>query len=158
MPDFPNPDETDEEVRNVWVARRMLAAFAWAQTEIVADHVAQDRVTHSPHAPGTEREGDEMQVEHAAYPDLHFREEISIAEGDMVFLGWEGTGTYLGSLYGKQPTGGRFEIHGGEVMRFEDGKIVEHWDHFCKPRLESLALLGVLDDEVLRSMDANGLV
>lgn len=133
MPDYPNPQRNEDEVRarNLAVARRMLAAFAWAQTEMVAEHIDPNIVNHSPHPGETEREDEEMRVEHEAYPDLHFREEVAIAEGDMVFLGWVGTGTHLGSLFGKPPTGVRFELHGGEVMRFSsDGKIVEHWDHF----------------------------
>jgi C-1 hydroxylase len=160
MPDYPNVQENEDEViaRNLWVARRMLAAFAWAQVEMVLKHISPDIINRSPHSSGTEREDDEMRVEHEIFPDIHFREEVAIAEGDMVFLGWEGSGTHLGSIYGKRPTGKRIEFHGGEVLRFRDGKIVEHWDHFCKPRLESLVLLDVLDDEALGELRSHGLL
>jgi len=43
-------------------------------------------------------------------------------------------------------------------MRFRVGKIVEHLDHFRKPRLESLALLDVLDDEALGEVRTQGLL
>jgi C-1 hydroxylase len=136
----------------------MLAAFSWAQTELVREHISPDIINRSPHSSGTVREDDEMRVEHEIFPDIHFREEVTIGEGDMVFLGWEGTGTHLGELYEKPPTGIRLELHGGEVLRFRDGMIVEHFDHFSKPRLESLALLGVLDNQALTELRDNGLV
>jgi C-1 hydroxylase len=160
MPDYPNPVENEEEVmaKNLWVARRMLAAFAWADIELVREYISPDIINRSPHSAGTEREDDEIRVEHEIFPDIHFREEVAIAEGDMVFLGWEGTGTHLGELYGKPPTGTRIELHGGEALRFRDGMIIEHWDHYAKPRLESLALLGVLDDDALAALSAEGLV
>jgi C-1 hydroxylase len=160
MPDYPNPQESEDEViaRNLYVARQMLAAFAWAQIGKVAEHISQDIVNRSPHSPGTEREDDEMRVEHEIFPDIHFREEVATAEGDMVFLGWEESGTHRGGGYGKPPTEKRIEFHGGEVMRFRDGKIVEHWDHFRKPRLESLALLDVLDEEALGDLRTQGLL
>jgi hypothetical protein len=97
-------------------------------------------------------------MQRIAYPDMHYREEVSIAEGDMVFLGWEGTGTHLGPLYEKEATGVRVQLYGGEIVRFKNGMLIEHIDHFMKPRLESLLLLDILDDPVLERLDEEGLL
>ncbi|HWS55131.1 MAG TPA: ester cyclase [Pyrinomonadaceae bacterium] len=160
MADYPKRQKNEDEVRhaNLLTTRRLLAAFSWVQPEVFPKLISRDIVNRSPHPAGAIREEDEVRLQHTAYPDLHYREEVAIAEGDMVFLGWEGTGTHLGPLYGKEATGVRVELHGGEILRYSDGLVVEHFDHFTKPRLESLALMDVLDDPVLNRLVEEGLL
>ncbi len=63
----------------------------------------------------------------ADLPDLRIREELRIAQGDWVFLGW----TFEGTV-GRGPFAGRsVKIPGCETFRFRDGKVVErhlYWD------------------------------
>lgn len=160
MADYPKRQKNEDEVRhmNLLTTRRLLAAFSWVQPEVFPKLISPKIVNRSPHPKGAVREEDEVRVQHTAFPDLHYREEVAVAEGDMVFLGWEGTGTHLGPLYDQGSTGVRVELHGGEILRFSGGRVVEHFDHFTKPRLESLALLNVLDDTVINRLVDEGLL
>lgn len=63
----------------------------------------------------------------AAFPDLHYKVEETIAEGDYVVQRAVGTGTMKGTFQGIRPTGKQAtwgEIH---TLRFANGKVVEHW-------------------------------
>lgn len=160
MPDYPKRVKNEEEVThlNLWVTRRLLAAFSWAQPEAFEKFISPENFSHSPHPEETEREEDEIKVQHQAYPDIHYREELSVAEGDMVFIGWEGTATHLGSLFNHKATGIRVSLSGGEILRFKDGQVIEHFDHYSKPRLESLALLNILDGEAFEKLEQENLL
>lgn len=63
----------------------------------------------------------------AAFPDLTYRVEDEIAEGDKVVQRVTGTGTMKGDFQG-MPASGKAatwsEIH---IVRFANGKVVEHW-------------------------------
>ena len=63
----------------------------------------------------------------AAFPDLKYKIEDTIAEGDYVAQRATGTGTMKGPMQGMPPSNKRAtweEIH---ILRFANGKVVEHW-------------------------------
>jgi len=63
----------------------------------------------------------------AAFPDLTYKIEDTIAEGDYVVQRTTGTATMKGAFQGMPPSGKRAtwsEIH---IVRFANGKVVEHW-------------------------------
>ncbi len=63
----------------------------------------------------------------AAFPDLKYKIEDTIAEGDYVVQRVTGTGTMRGAFQGMHPSGKSAtwsEIH---IVRFANGKVVEHW-------------------------------
>jgi predicted ester cyclase len=157
---YPNPIDNDAEVRaqNMATMRRMVTAFNLGAVDLAAECVDQSLVSYSPHQPGTEQQSEEIRLQRQAFPDLTYREEVSIAEGDMVFLAWVATGTHSGQLLGTSATGVRFELHGGEIARFRNGLIFEHWDHWLKPRIETYVLFNALTPEELARLQAGGLL
>lgn len=64
---------------------------------------------------------------HNAFPDLKFKLDDEIAEGDKVVHRWTMSGTQKGPLMGIPPTGNHAVWTGITIVRFEDGKIVERW-------------------------------
>ncbi len=62
-----------------------------------------------------------------AFPDLKYRVEDEVAEGDLVAQRLTGTGTMKGPFMGMQPTGKQARWTEMHVVRIKDGKIVEHW-------------------------------
>lgn len=63
-----------------------------------------------------------------AFPDMHFTVDLLIESGDLVVSNWTLTGTHSGAAYYDVPPSGRpVTINGTAVLRFENGKIVEHW-------------------------------
>ena len=51
-------------------------------------------------------------------------------------------GTHSGSFNGVEPTGAEVDIGVIDIVRVQDGRIVEHWN--CVDRLGLLAQLGAL--------------
>ena len=63
-----------------------------------------------------------------AFPDLRFKSELMIAEGDLVLSNNTITGTHRAPFIGVPPTGKTFRLTALDICRFnEAGKISEHW-------------------------------
>lgn len=63
-----------------------------------------------------------------AMPDLNYREEDMIAEGDKVVTRYTARFTHKGPFMGIPPTGKQIVAKGVEIHRIKDGKVVETWD------------------------------
>ncbi|MEU3793612.1 ester cyclase [Streptomyces fructofermentans] len=63
-----------------------------------------------------------------AFPDLQLEVRSIMAEEDRVTLRITVTATHQGEFMGVEPTGQSVSWHLVEELRFEDGKVVEHWD------------------------------
>ncbi len=62
-----------------------------------------------------------------AFPDLEWRIDDLIAEGDKVVARTTMSGTQTGEFFGIPATGRRVSMTGVHVFRVQDGKIAEHW-------------------------------
>jgi len=62
-----------------------------------------------------------------AFPDISYSPVNTIANGDLVCVQYRVSGTHQGNLGPMQPTGKRFEIDLIDIMKFKDGKLIEHW-------------------------------
>jgi steroid delta-isomerase-like uncharacterized protein len=63
----------------------------------------------------------------AALPDVSFRIEDLLADGDRVAVRLTVSGTHEGELLGVAPTGRRVSVPEVLILRVEDGLIVEDW-------------------------------
>ena len=61
------------------------------------------------------------------FPDFNMRIEDVAAVGDKVWIRFAATGTNLGSVMHNPPTGKKMKIDVIDIVRFENGKMVEHW-------------------------------
>lgn len=78
----------------------------------------------------------------AVFPDFTLTIEDLTVDGDRVWARLRGRGTHCGPFFGRAPSGKRIEIDVFDVIRVEDGMLVEHWgvpDRFTM--LEQLDLL-----------------
>ena len=81
----------------------------------------------------------------AAFPDLLFRIDDLVAEGDKVVTRWTLTGTQTGDFLGIPATGRAISVTGLSLDRIENGMVVEGFDGW-----DALGLrrqLGVLPDD-----------
>ena len=62
-----------------------------------------------------------------AFPDLRMAVDDLIAEGDKVVARTTMSGTHKGKFMGMDPSGKQFRVSAIDVIRFADGKAVEHW-------------------------------
>lgn len=64
----------------------------------------------------------------AAFPDARWSVEVLIERDDFVVSNWTLRGTHTGAPFmGVPPSGREVIINGTAILRFEGGKIVEHW-------------------------------
>jgi steroid delta-isomerase-like uncharacterized protein len=77
-----------------------------------------------------------------AFPDMRYRIESVVAEGDRVALLYSWTGTHLGSIGGIPATGTSVTATGAIFCRLADAQIVEQWD--LDDRLGTMQQLGVI--------------
>lgn len=64
---------------------------------------------------------------HDAFPDFTLTIEDLIVGDDKVWGRMTGKGTHKNQFGPLPPTGKRFEITVIDIMRFKDGKLIEHW-------------------------------
>lgn len=64
---------------------------------------------------------------HGAFPDFHATVDDIVAEGDEVVVRSTWGGTQKGEFLGIPNSGKHFTIPVIDIMRFGDGKVVEHW-------------------------------
>jgi steroid delta-isomerase-like uncharacterized protein len=63
-----------------------------------------------------------------AFPDHDATVLQMVAEGDLVATHKTFTGTHLGAFFGVPPTGKRATIRVMDFVRYEHGRIAEHWN------------------------------
>ncbi len=123
--------------------RRVIAeAFNKGNYSVLRDHFNPDFVEHQfgLHATIEGMQGD-IQFLRNAFPDFNLTIEDMVAQGDQVWVRMIARGTNRGGFMGP-PNGKSFEIAVFDVVRFKDGKIVEHWG--SPDRFALLAQLGLL--------------
>lgn len=77
-----------------------------------------------------------------AFPDLYVTIHSQVAEGDKVVTHKTLAGTHQGEFMGTAPTGRPFAFSVIDILRLENGKIVEHWA--VQDRLAMMQQLGLL--------------
>jgi steroid delta-isomerase-like uncharacterized protein len=112
--------------------RRLYDEVMNAGNLAIADEVvAADAIEHEA-PPGTPAEGPEVVKQwvgmmRTAFPDFHLEVDDMIVEGDRVAARVTMSGTHQGDFMGIPPTGKRFSISAIDIVRFAEGKMVEHW-------------------------------
>jgi steroid delta-isomerase-like uncharacterized protein len=108
---------------------------------------AESFVNHSspPPLPPT-REGVKMffGAMHASFSGLHVTVEDQVAEGDKVVTRKTYHGTHTGDFFGIPATGRTISFEVIDILRFQDGKITDHWN--VVDRLGLMQQLGVIPE------------
>ncbi len=115
---------------NKEIVRRFYAAINAGRLEIIDELVAEDLVEHEEFpgvASGREGVRQFMQMMRTAFPDFAMTIEDIVAEGDKVFIRATMRGRHRGEFMGIPATGKQIEVPFGDFVRFEGGKVVEHW-------------------------------
>jgi predicted ester cyclase len=121
------------------------ALFTEGDLTAVDRYLDPDFRNHDAPLPGASDGPDGMRMAaetfRKAFPDWHSDAHHLIAEGDLVAEHFTARGTHQGSALGEAPTGGEVALHGINIFRVADGKIVERWG--VLDQLSLLAQLGV---------------
>jgi steroid delta-isomerase-like uncharacterized protein len=101
--------------------------------DIIDEVLSEDFVDHE-EFPGLEpnREGVKQffAMFRAAFPDLRMEADDMVAEGDRVVARLTARGTHQGDFMGMPPSGKAVEVAVYDMLRFQDGKVAEHWGLF----------------------------
>jgi steroid delta-isomerase-like uncharacterized protein len=101
-------------------------------TDLIDEIAAEDIVDHEEGFPGQPdgREGVHFFVNaiRTAFPDIRPKStEPVLVDGDLEAGRTVVTGTHHGELMGVPATGKTVEFEGIDIIRVQDGKVVEHW-------------------------------
>lgn len=105
---------------------------------------APNFVSHDRGNPTHDREGVKQIVRaiKSAFPDVQFRAEDVLADGDRVAARFTMKGTQRGEFMGVPATNKPIVVTGIDIVRFANGKAVEHWHEWSD--MELLQQLGVM--------------
>ena len=135
------PVETNTTVASRWYEE----VFNAGNFALIDELFAPNFVDHDPSNTLPGLEGVRQLVSmyrRGAFPDLHLTIEDEITGGDRIVTRFTGRGTHKGSLMGIPPTGKRVTITAIDILRFENGRIVEHWGN--QDLLGMIQQLGVI--------------
>jgi steroid delta-isomerase-like uncharacterized protein len=97
--------------------------------EVFRDDYVRHDLRRSQAEPGAAGQATIARDFRQAFPDLSFKVEMTIAEGDLVACRWTASGTHLGPWGAIAPTGKSVHFSGVNIFRLRDGKVVEIWNH-----------------------------
>ncbi len=133
---------TPEEV----VRTLIEAGFNEGNLEVAANLTSPALAEHQnfgpDHAPGADGVKAVIASLRRAFSDFRLTIESLVADGDTVWLRMVATGTNDGPFMGNAATGRPMRIDVFDVIRVEDGRMVEHWG--VPDRLGALLQLGLM--------------
>ena len=121
---------------NLRILAQYSSRMAAGDYDAVYDVFAPEFASHvtarvSPDAVGTDIRAQEhkfWEMARNAFPDMRFKVNMVIEQGDLIVSNWTLTGTHSGgAFYDVRPSGERVRIDGTAILRMRDGKVVEHW-------------------------------
>jgi len=101
----------------------------------IEDCVSENFTERSTPPPGITSTGvqyvkDIIAWNHAAFPDMKMTIISSAVKGDMAYVHFNQKGTNTGAMGPDMPaTGKAIDLNGVDIVRFENGKAVEHWGY-----------------------------
>ena len=119
------------ESRNKEVAKRFIEEIVnTGNTENISEFIDPNYKDHNDkenEVTGINGAKAHVEAVRSTYPDLKVSIEQQICEGDIVVSRIIGRATHTGEWLGMKPTYKPITIHGVNIDRIKNNKIVEHW-------------------------------
>jgi len=114
---------------NITAFRRLIdVGFTQGDLSVADELFSPDALEHQRgNKPGIDGVKATIGTLHSWFSEFELSIVKLIADGDTVWALNRARGVNTGSIMGFPPTGRRIEVDVVDVVRFEDGKIVEHW-------------------------------
>jgi predicted ester cyclase len=126
------------------VLRRIVLEGFGGELDVI-DRLVADGVSEHQYGLPADRQGLKraITVLRRAFPDLSYTVIDTPYDGEKVWGHFRARGTNLGPFMGREPTGRTIEIDVIDIVRIENGRVVEHWG--VPDRFALLNQLGPLD-------------
>jgi len=131
-------------------AQRFLDLWFTGNTEGIEEIVAENFVSHMSmpgvNSTGIQRLKDLVAKSSTAFTDNKTEDMHMITEGDRVVMHYRWKGVNTGSMgEGMPATNKPIDVHTVDVLRFENGKVVEHWGYM--EEFKMMEQLGMMPGE-----------
>jgi len=141
------PDNTAVMEKNKESMKKVFDMFTTGNSQGVENYVSENQVDHNP-MPGLKSTGiqalkDMIAMHHTAFPDTKITVISMVAEGDMVVAHYNMKGTNTGPMGNMPATNKPMDVNGVDIVRFADGKGVEHWGYWEESKM--MQQLGMMD-------------
>jgi predicted ester cyclase len=115
--------------QNILATRRLIdEAFTGGDLSVCDELVSPDSLENQRGLkPGIEGVKETIRTLRSWFSDFELTIVDVVATEDTVWIRNRATGINTGSVMGRPPTGRAFDITVVDIVRFADGKIVEHW-------------------------------
>jgi steroid delta-isomerase-like uncharacterized protein len=126
--------------------RRFVEEYQSGRDEAVAEAILADDFVNHAEVPGLPNGRDGVKLLHQAFwqafPDFRAEIQDMVAEGDRVVTRKTLHGTHEGDFMGIPPTGKQVSWDVIDIVRYENGRLAEHWN--VVDQLGLLRQLGVV--------------
>jgi predicted ester cyclase len=143
-----NKIASDETSKNMVITEKILKAFDEGNVDALDSFIVANPIDHSMppdiKTSGIEAVKEMSKAQKAAFPDIKTTINTMMAEGDMVMVYFTSEGTNSGPFMGKPATGKKIKTEGVDIIKFKDGKAVEHWGVY--DNLKMMQQLGLLPE------------
>ncbi|MEZ4808692.1 MAG: ester cyclase [Flavobacteriales bacterium] len=146
----PTPEQqalAEKEATNKAAFEKLMSAWGNGDKAAMSEVLAEDFMTHNPDPdiPGTGKQHllDQMETYRAMSPDMKGDRKVLLVDGDWVAGVEMVNGTHTGAMGDMPPTGKGFDCTSIDLIRFQDGKAVEHWGLFdAMTMMHQLGMMG----------------
>jgi len=124
---------SDSTEANARIVREFVeTVYNEGRLDMIEKYIAPDFVDSSPGAPPDARGPafvrEQAKGTFALFPDLKFKNEDVIAQGDRVVVRWSSTSSFGGAIGEVKGDGRPVNVAGISIMRIAGGMIAESWD------------------------------
>lgn len=116
--------------------------------EIVAENFTSHMDIPGVTSTGVQQMKDMIAISSAAFPDAKMEDLHMVADGDRVVAHYKWNGVNTGSMgEGMPATNKPVDVYAVDVLRFENGKVVEYWGYMEEMKMmEQLGMMGGAGD------------
>ena len=141
-----NKEQNDATAKNKEAMLKVNEAFSTGNLAGLENYVAENMIEHQPDpmikAAGLAGLKEAITTYRAAFPDMKITSVNMVAEGDLVISHINMKGTNTGPMGDMPATNKTMDVNGVDIVRFENGKGVEHWGYW--EEMKMMTQLGLM--------------
>lgn len=142
------PDNNTAAEKNKETMTKVMDSFNSGNMDSIGNWVGDNFVDHNPDpnvkSTGIQELRDMIKMYHTAFPDMKQNIMGMWADNDKVIAHFNMKGTNSGTMGEMPATNKSIDINGVDIVRFENGKAVEHWGYWEESKM--LTQLGLMPD------------